>query len=98
HNHLQSLFALRVELAQGPLYAPAVAVTITASNVETRARAPDSCKLPISNSFATSPLVDPIGHSLIIPTLIHPCRCSCSLDNMLRRTSVCRNSDMRRPK
>jgi hypothetical protein len=98
HNRLQSLFALRAELAEGPLCAPAVAVTITASNVETRARPPDSCKLPISNSFASSPLVDPIGHSLIIPTLIRSWRCSCSLDNMLRRTSVCRKSDMRRPK
>ena len=98
HNRLQSLFALRAELAEGPLCAPAVAVTITASNVETRARSPDSCKLPISNSFASSPLVDPIGHSLIIPTLIRSWRCSVSLDNMLRRTSVCRKSDMRRPK
>ena len=38
HNRLQSLLALRAELAEGPLCAPAVAVTITASNVETGMR------------------------------------------------------------
>ena len=53
-------------------------------NVETRMCPPDSCvesysvlKLPISISFASSPLVRPVGHS-VIPTPIRSWRCSCS--------------------
>jgi hypothetical protein len=59
----------------GALCAPAAAVTITAGNVETRMRSPGSCKLPISISFASSPLVGPVGHS-VIPTPIRSWRCS----------------------
>src|SRR6267143_6297584 len=38
---------------------------------------PDSCKLPISISFASSPLVRPVGQS-VIPRPIRSWRCSCS--------------------
>ena len=38
---------------------------------------PHSCKLPISISFASSPLIGPVGHN-VIPTLIRSWRCSCS--------------------
>ena len=38
---------------------------------------PDSCKLPISISFASSTFVGPAGHS-VIPRPIRSWRCSCS--------------------
>src|SRR5258708_38941482 len=38
---------------------------------------PDSCKLPISISFASSTFVGPVGHS-VIPRPIRSWRCSCS--------------------
>jgi len=40
-------------------------------------RPPDSCKLPISISFASSTFVGPVGHS-VIPRPIRSWRCSCS--------------------